>query len=157
YNDFSNLNGIIHFASLTTGATSYTEGGFTLESFWDIDFGFGPLEIPIGMRADSSITSAVAAVAPANLFRLTAADGGLFSLYSISLSGSGTILLTGTTGDGKTVTQSLTVSASGGFQTFQLPPTFTGLQKVEWNPGSLLTTNLVATETVAPSTNTPSI
>src|SRR5262249_39856335 len=95
-----------------------------------------PLSMPFGLLADTSITSAVAAQPFTVQFRLTAADGGLFSLYSISLSGHGTITLNGTTANGQTVTQDLTVSASGGFQTFQLPSNFAGLEKVEWAPGS---------------------
>src|SRR5262249_57723647 len=93
YNDFSNLTGIIHFGGLVTGATSYTEGGFTLS-------GFRSGGAASGLQADSSITSAVAAQSPTNLFRLTAADGGVFSLYPISPSGPGPLFLTGPTAAG---------------------------------------------------------
>ena len=33
FNDFSDLTGVIHFANLQTGMTSYSEGGFTLSGF----------------------------------------------------------------------------------------------------------------------------
>ena len=143
YPDFSDLTGIIHFAGLTGNASSYSESGFTLTG---------------DLAPDNTITSAVVASAtPATPFTLTASDGGLFSLYSISLSGSGTTTLTGTTANGTQVTQQLSVSSSG-LRTFALPSTFSGLKSVTWNPGGLRTTNLVVTETLAPSSaSAPSI
>jgi hypothetical protein len=81
----------------------------------------------------------------------TSPSGGLFSMYSISLSGGGTTTLSGTTANGATVKYQLTASSSNGFETITLPQKFSGLTSVTWNPGSLLFTNIVATETLAPS------
>ena len=108
---------------------------------------------PSVLAPGKSGISSVAAGASNTQFELTATDGGLFSLYSISVSGKSPITLTGTTSGGRTVTATLPVSVSDGFETFELGSQFSGLQSVEWNPGTSVATNIVATETVPPSSN----
>ncbi len=84
---------------------------------------------------------------------MSASDGGFYQLYQVSLSGVGTVTFTGTTADGVLVSQTINVStstsASGprGFASFAFPASFTALEKVTFTLGSVLMTNLVATET----------
>ncbi len=144
YNDFSNTNGLIQFAALTGSPTSYNEDGFTLSGFNG--------STHTALAADTSITSAVKAGGNTNSFVLTATDGGLFSLYGISMSGTGTVTFTANYDNGQPAfTKQIPLSASGGFLTFPFTSEFTALKSVQWNNVTgLLVTNIVATETVTP-------
>jgi hypothetical protein len=143
YNDYSALDQILNFGGLKANSTSYTQQLASGSSFTLTSTG-GDLE------PNTSISSAVAASTTSTEFTLTAADGGLFALYGISLNtngGSSTQLtFTGTTADGKSVTQTLPVSQSSGFENFVFPASFTALTKVTWTPGSTLATNVVVSE-----------
>src|SRR5262249_9516875 len=70
-----------------------------------------------------------------------------FALYSLSLASttSETVTFTGTTVNGKPVTQSFDVAANTGFNIFDFPSTFTALASVSWTPGAALVDNIVAT------------
>ena len=149
YNDFSDLSKIIHFATLTTDATSYDENGFTLTT----------------TAHAASWCSTRTSPAPSAPFAATdklilkAKDGGLFAMYGISLSGNGSVTFTGTTANGKTVSQTFPVATKVGFANFVFPASFTALSSVTWTPGAttMLATNIVATETFAPATAGPTI
>src|SRR5262249_34543197 len=88
-------------------------------------------------------------------WRFAATDGGLFSLYSLDLAGSGSVIVTGTTATSGTVTQQFDVSSPGAFQTFTLPATFSGLVSVSISDQTVLLTNLAATETLRPGVSLP--
>ena len=96
----------------------------------------------------------MAASTTSTSFTLTATDGGLFALYGISLStnggGSTQVTFTGTTADGRKVTQTFPVSQSSGFENFVFPTSFTALTKVTWTPGGALATNVVVSELYPP-------
>src|SRR5262249_30447134 len=134
YNNFSDLTRIIDFGNLTSGASSYSEGAFRVSSTGR-------------MNLNNQITNAVAPSTATDQLTLRTSNGDLFALYGVSLSGTGSVTFTGTTADGKTVTQTFQVSSTTGFENFVLPASFTGLTSVSWVPGSttLLTTYLVAT------------
>ncbi len=110
-------------------------------------------EIPGALVPAQSSTSAVMTSTPTESLTLEANNGnpiesGLFTLYGVSLSGQGTVTFDATTAQGKALPSvSFTVSTTAGFQFFQFPTTWTALASVTWTPGTVLTTNLVASDT----------
>src|SRR4051812_47093624 len=93
---------------LLSGSSSYTENGFTLNST-------GVLNL------NTQISNAVAPGSASDTLTLTAADGGLFALYWISLRGSGPVTFTGTTANGAILKETFPVTAGTGFQYFAYP------------------------------------
>ncbi|WP_193789043.1 hypothetical protein, partial [Zavarzinella formosa] len=135
-------SGLLQFTRLQGTVASYVEGGFTLRST--------TMDNQPNLEADRSILPAIKAANPAANAPVvfTATDGGLFSLYSIDFSGTGTTTLIGTTATGKTVTQQITVSSPGAFQTVTLDPKFSELTSVSLILGNLSMTKLVAIQTL---------
>lgn len=141
--------GFLQFARLTSVVSAYSEGNFTFR---------GAANGQPNLAPDVSLLPAVKAAQPgANApIVMTATDGGLYSLYAIDLSGTGTAKATGTTATGRTVSASFNVSSVGEFKKFVLPADFVSLTSVSFEIGNLLMTNLAATETLRPGATSES-
>ncbi|MCA9138153.1 MAG: hypothetical protein KDB00_15385, partial [Planctomycetales bacterium] len=136
--------GVIQFARLFGTVSTYSEGGFTLRSS---TMGGAP-----NLQSDRSITPAIKSANPSSgtPIQLTATDGGIFSLFSLALSGIGSTTLVGTKATGEIVTQQIDVAQPDAFETFELNRSFSKLVSVSFDLGSLLATSFVAKETLRP-------
>jgi hypothetical protein len=132
-------SGLLQFTRLRGPVASYSEGSFTLRT----------IDGSLGLIEDNTLAPAVKRATDQDVpFQLNATDGGLFSLFSIDLSGIGNTSFFGTRADGSTVNQSIQVSSPGEFTTYELGPEFRNLVSVIFSPGEFLITSIVATQTL---------
>ncbi|MFO0928938.1 MAG: hypothetical protein U0736_18270 [Gemmataceae bacterium] len=141
-------NGLVQFTRLSGAVSTYAEGDFVLR-------GATSTGQP-NIQADSTFGPAFRAVDPSALLSLSAADGGLFDLYSIDLAGirPGWSIV-GLTATGQSVTATFDVNSPAGFQTFTLGESFRNLVSVSFTLDALRMTRLIATETLRAGTINP--
>ena len=146
-NTFQYFPGAMSFDGLVTGQASYAEAGFRLAA----NKAAGGASAFV---VSTSVSDAAQAFSATDTFTLTAADGGAFSLYALSFADTAatpqTIVLTGVTLNGKTITKTIVVSG-GAFSQFSLPSTdgFIDVASVSWTANNTVVDNIEAVETFA--------
>jgi hypothetical protein len=139
--------GRMQFVRLSGTVASYTEGDFVLSG----TAGGNP-----NIQYDDELMPAAKSANPdsGEPFVLTSKSGTFFSLFSLSLSGTGSTTVVGTNATGAMVTHTIEIDTDD-IETFTMPANFVNLVSVSFDPKHLLLTSLMGQQTLKPGAALP--